>query len=70
MNSLFKDVFATVDEIIDMNAQVSEYCQQSGCSLLEALIAINEACSKEKKHFTTESIVEMANERLERLAEN
>jgi len=46
---LFKDVFASVDEIVIMNATVAEFCQHSGCSLLEVLYALNEALPGDKK---------------------
>ena len=53
-----------------MNAMVEEFCQQSGCSLLELLYAVNEALSADKKYLTSEEILQCFNEWLERLAEN
>jgi len=54
LNNIFKDVFATVDEIVEMNQAVVEYCNRSGCSLLEVLYGINEALSAEKKYQTAD----------------
>ena len=66
----FKDVFASEEEIISMTSSVVDYCRLSGCNLLEILYGINETLGDDKKHFTTDSIIELFNEHLERLAEN
>ena len=66
----FKDVFASEEEIISMTSSVADYCRLSGCNLLEILYGINESVEDGKRHFTTDSIIELFNEHLERLAEN
>ena len=66
----FKDVFASEEEIISMTSSVVDFCRFSGCNLLEILYGINEALEDGKKHFPTDSIIELFNEHLERLAEN
>jgi len=68
LSSLFKDVFASVDEIIQMNADVVELCQSSGCSLIEAFYGLNEALPADKKHFSNEQVIEFLCEQLEQLA--
>jgi hypothetical protein len=70
ISSLAKDSFASVAEIIEMEAAVVEYCRFSGCSLLEVLYGINENLDETKKFFTTESIIDMYNEQLVAIAEN
>ena len=69
MDSMFKGVFATEKELIDMVADIVELCQLSGCSLLEMLYAINEELPDDKRHTTTDEIVEMLTEQLTLLAE-
>ena len=66
----FKDIFASEEEIISMTSSVVDYCRLSGCNLLEILYGINETLADDKKHYTTDSIIELFNEHLERLAEN
>lgn len=53
-----------------MNAMVVAFCQQSGCSLLEILYAVNKALPEDKRYMTSDQIFEFYNEWLERLAEN
>lgn len=57
LNTMFKDTFASVEEIMEMNAAVLELCQFSGCSLFTVLYAINEVLPAEKKHYETSSLI-------------
>ena len=47
-----------------------DYCKFSGCNLIELLYALNEAQPDEKRYQTTDSIIEMVNDELDKLAEN
>ena len=67
---MFNDILATDKELREMVNAMVDTCRFSGCSLLELLYAINEALSDEKRFFTTDSIVEMFNEELDKIAEN
>ena len=64
---MFSEILATDTELIEMVDAMVDLCKFSGCSLLELLYAVNESISDEKRFFTTESIVEMFNEQLEKL---
>ena len=70
INSMFSDILATDKELVEMVDAMVDVCRFSGCSLLELLYAINEALGDDKRFFTTDSIIEMYNDELEKLAEN
>ena len=64
------DQFASVEELIEMNAATVEFCRLSGCTLLDFLFGLNEVIGAEKTYFTADSIIEMYNEHLIAIAEN
>ena len=70
LNNLFKEEFASVDELIEMNKTIVEFCLGSGCSLLEVLYGMNEAIPQEKRLFESSSIIDSYNEQLVRLSES
>lgn len=70
INSMFSEFCATDKEVAEMVADMVDICTYSGCTLLDLLYAVNEVLTDEKRHFSTDSIIDMFNEQLEGLAEN
>ena len=59
-----------MDEIVEMNNAVVDFCNSSGCSLLELFYGLNDATEAEMRYLSQAHVIEFYNEWLERLAEN
>ena len=67
---MFSDILASDKELSEMMDAMVDICDFSGCSLIELLYAINEVIAAEKRFFTTDSLMEMIHEELDKLALN
>ena len=68
INTMYNEILASEEELIEMVEAMVQVCNFSGCTLLDLLYAMNEALADDKRFIKTEAIVIMYNEQLDKLA--